>query len=155
MIYQSHDIAYGIQREDANHNRIEQLLNCPLERLGKYSIMDWKEIQTKDLDSPPWLVEQKARKMSYSYALACFRSPVGDIPSVMIGKNKLDYMKDNGGAGIVIFDFTDKLMYWVFDEDEYNTFEVEVDFVRKKRADCNDQPHPVVHIPCSKLIECP
>jgi hypothetical protein len=80
---------------------------------------------------------------------------VGDIPSVMIGKNKLDYMKDNGGAGIVIFDFTDKLMYWVFDEDEYNTFEVEVDFVRKKRADCNDQPHPVVHIPCSKLIECP
>jgi hypothetical protein len=62
-------------------------------------------------------------------------------------------MKNNGGNGVVYFDFPDALLYWVFDEDEYKTFDVERNFVRNARSDYVDKPNDVVHIPFSILKE--
>jgi hypothetical protein len=144
MKSQASDLSYGDQRERINHPRIEEHLGVRLEKLGKYDIMDWREIPTDD--SPLWNVEQKARNMTFDFCATNYKT-------ALIGKNKIDYMK--GGNGIVYFDFTDKLMYWVFDEEEYKTFTIEEQFVRHQRSDCVDKPSPVVHIPCSILKECP
>jgi len=150
MRSQYDDLSYGGKRERANHSRIEEHLGVRLEKLDKYNIMDWREIPTDGDESPLWNVEQKARQCSYEFCKTNYF--YNNIPTVLIGKHKLDFMK--GGNGIVYFDFTDKLMYWVFDEEEYKTFAIETQFVRNQRSDCVDKPCPVVHIPCSILKEC-
>jgi hypothetical protein len=145
---QFEDLAYGYEREKINHPRIEKHLDCKLNKLGKFDIMDWEEVPVEGDESPRWLVEQKARNMSFEFCSKRYET-------VIIGKNKIDYMKNNGGNGVVYFDFTDKLMYWVFDEDEYPTFHIQENFVRRGRIDCVDKPSPVIHIPCSLLLPCP
>lgn len=152
MIHQNADLQYGYERENINHNKIESLLGCKLKKLGKYDIMDWVEESQEGDDSPPWYVEQKARKMDYAYLLENYTSPTLQYPSALIGKNKIDYMKEKGN-GLVVFDFKDKIMYWVFNEEEYKKMEIEKTFVRGARLGYVDKPHPVVHIPCSLLQE--
>ena len=151
MKYQSDDIQYGYDRERANHNKIETHLGTRIRKLDSYNIMDWKEITKEGDESSPWLIEQKSRRCSYDFLKNTYSYK--NKPTALIGKNKIDYIKYNGGVGIVYFDFTDKLMYWVFDEDEYKTFDIEERFKRGKREDCIDKYHPVVHIPCSVLKE--
>lgn len=154
MASQCADLAYGAEREEKNHRLIENFLGCKLKKLDKYNVMDWIEIPFDEGDeSPLWLIEQKARKMTYLQLLNNYRSPKLKYPSALIGKNKIDYIKNNGGNGIVIFDFTDKIMYWQFDEEEYSKMEVEEQFIRGGRYGCIDKPHPVVHIPCMLLKE--
>jgi len=152
MIHQSEDLEYGQARENANHPKIERLLGCKLLKLAKYDVMDWMEYQEGGDESPPWYVEQKARRMTYDYLKNNYKSPVLQYPSALISKNKIDFMKSKGN-GVVIFDFTDKIMYWVFDEAEYAKMEVEQKFVRNARIGYIDKPNPVVHIPCSVLRE--
>lgn len=147
------DLEYGYEREKINQPRIENHLDCKLMKLGKFSTMDWIEVKEEGDESPAWNVEQKARKMDYQFLVDNYKAPKGGYPSALIGKNKIDYMKYNGGNGVVYFDFYDKLMYWVFDEDEYAKMEVEMKFVRNTRSDCVDKPSPVVHIPTDLLKE--
>ena len=147
MRTQAADLTYGEQRERANHPVIEEHLGVRIEKLGKYHTMDWKEISIDD--SPPWLIEQKARNISFADCLDRFS--YNGKPTALIDKHKIDYIKDNGGIGIIYFDFTDKLMFWVYDEDEYKTFDVEKGFCRNIRSDYVDKPRPVVHIPCNLL----
>jgi len=141
------DLSYGETRERANHSVIEEHLGVRIEKLGKYDIMDWKEVSTDD--TPPWLIEQKARNVSLSHVNQYYS--YNGKPTALISKHKIDYIKNNGGIGIIYFDFTDKLMYWVYDENEYNTFDVEGDFVRHQRSDYVDKRHAVVHIPTNML----
>lgn len=115
--------------------------------------MDWKEVPVEGDESPPWFVEQKARNISFEFCMNNYK--YNGVPTALIGKHKTDFMKNTGGNGIVYFDFKDKLMYWVFDEDEYKTFDVEEKFVRGKRLDYVDKVAPVVHIPCAMLKVCP
>lgn len=150
---QSADLSYGEQRELANHKVIEELLGTKLMKLDKYNIMDWKEIQKADDETPPWLVEQKARKLNSVEIINNPRYWYNNIPTALIGKHKIDYMKAHGGTGIVIFDFTDKIMYWVFDDEEYKTFAVASEFCRGAREDVIDKPCAVVHIPMNILKE--
>lgn len=150
MKSQKADLSYGALREVINQPRIERHLGCKVEKLGTYDIMDWKEINTDD--DIPWVIEQKARNVTYNFCKENYTSPSG-IPSALIGKNKLDYMLAHG-CGIIYFDFLDKLMYWVFDSNEYKSFEVQRNFLRGGRSDFIDKPHDVVHIPCSILKEC-
>jgi len=150
MNTQANDLSYGYDKENINHSKIETLLGCKLKKLSKYHTMDWEELQSDDDESPPWYVEQKARKMTYDYLLNNYKSPKFQYPSALIGKNKIDFMKEKGN-GLVVFDFTDKIMYWVFDEEEYKKMEVEEQFLRGSRIGCIDKPNPVVHIPCSLL----
>jgi hypothetical protein len=153
MRHQNEDLAYGAQREKFNQPRIEEHLGVKLEKLDPFNIMDWREVASDDL-SPLWNVEQKARLMKYSNLFQPHLFYNGR-PTALIGKNKIDFMKNNGGNGVVYFDFVDCLMYWVFDEEEYKTFDIQQQFVRNARGGCIDRPHPVVHIPCSalKLVE--
>lgn len=150
MRTQYDDLTYGGKREKANHSKIEEHLGVKLEKLDKYNIMDWREIPSGD-ESPLWNVEQKARQCTYAFCRDNYS--YNGRPTVLIGKHKIDYMKTHGGNGIVYFDFTDKLMYWVFDEEEYKTFDVEQNFLRNQRSDYVDKPSPVVHIPCANLKE--
>ena len=147
---QASDLLYGAERENINHGKIEAFLGCRLKKLGKYDTMDWVEHQQGDDESPPWYVEQKARKMTYDYLLSNYKSPKFQYPSALIGKNKIDYMKAKGN-GLVVFDFTDKIMFWVYDDEEYSKMEVEEQFLRGARVGFIDKPNPVVHIPCSLL----
>ena len=149
MKFQADDLQYGYERERKNHNRIETHLGVKIRKLDPYNVMDWKEITQDGDDTPPWLIEQKSRKVSYDFLVNTYS--YNGRPTALIGKNKLDHMKFNGGCGIVYFDFTDKLKYWVYDEEAYKTFDVEQKFKRGKREDCIDKFHPVVHIPCSVL----
>jgi len=149
---QSADLIYGFQRENVNHPRIEKHLGCKLMKLPAYHTMDWIEIGKAGDESPPWNVEQKSRKCSYEFLNNTYS--YNGKRTCLIGKNKIDYMKNNGGNGIVYFDFTDKLMYWVFDEDQYKNCDIEEKFVRGSRNDCIDKACPVVHIPCEFLKEC-
>lgn len=153
MRTQMADLSYGDKRERINHPRIERHLGVRLEKLDKFNIMDWKEVPYGNDDSQPWLVEQKARNISYKFCCENYR--YNNKPTALIGKNKLDHIANNGGIGIIYFDFTDKLMYWVFDEDEYKTFDIEKNFLRGGRTDYVDKPHAVVHIPCDMLKEVP
>ena len=152
MIHQNADLQYGYERENINHHKIEQFLGVRLKKLGKYETMDWVEESQEGDDSPPWYVEQKARKMRYIDLLERYHSPVLQYPSALIGKNKIDYMKERGN-GLVVFDFEDKIMYWVYDDEEYKKMEIEQKFVRGARLGYVDKPNPVVHIPCSLLKE--
>jgi len=152
MRSQSEDLEYGYERERVNQPRIEEHLGVKLCKLDKFSVMDWKEIQKADDSTAPWLVEQKARRCSLEFLTNTYS--YNGKPTALIGKNKIDFMKFNGGCGIVYFDFTDKLMYWVYDEEEYKTFDVEMRFVRNKRSGYVDKEHPVVHIPTIYLKEC-
>jgi hypothetical protein len=154
MIYQSADLEYGANRENINSRRIETFLGCRLKKLGKYDTMDWVEIVEEGDESPPWYVEQKARKMTYAYLEENYKSPKFQYPSALIGKNKIDYMKAKGN-GLVVFDFTDKIMYWVYDDAEYEKMEIEQQFLRGARVGFIDKPNPVVHIPCNLLKELP
>jgi len=147
------DLSYGFERENINHPKIECFLGCKLKKLGKYDTMDWVEEQNENDETPPWYVEQKARKMTYAHLQSNYRSPKFQYPSALIGKHKTDFMKDKNG--LVVFDFCDKIMYWIFDEDEYSRMEVEQDFLRGARVGYVDKPNPVVHIPCSLLKELP
>jgi hypothetical protein len=154
MATQAADLTYGAARELFNHSRIEKHLGCALKKLGKYDIMDWEEIPGSGIQSdeaPLWKVEQKARKLTFDFCKEYYK--YNGVPTCLIGKHKLEYMKSHG-CGIVYFDFTDKLMYWVFDEEEYKTFAEEKAFLRNLRTDYYDRPAPVIHIPCSKLREC-
>jgi len=154
MRTQANDLQYGYERENKNHERIERHLGVSLQKLDKFNVMDWKEVQEDGDESPAWAVEQKARKCSYKWL--CDTYSYNGKKTVMIGKNKLEHMKNvNSGVGIVYFDFTDVLMYWVFDDDEYKTFDVEKKFVRGGRVDYVDKPHDVVHIPTDYLKEVP
>lgn len=154
MRTQANDLQYGFERENANHSRLERHLGVGLKKLDKMNVMDWREIQVEGDETVPWVVEQKARKVSYKYL--CDNYTFNNKRTVMIGKNKLDFMKDdNSGVGICYFDFPDKLLYWVFDEDEYKTFDIEKKFVRGARDDCVDKPHDVVHIPIKYLRDVP
>jgi hypothetical protein len=141
------DLSYGEMRERANHTIIEEHLGVRIQKLGKYDIMDWKEVSTDE--TPPWLIEQKARNVSLAHVNEYYA--YNGKPTALIGKHKIDYIKNNGGVGIIYFDFTDKLMYWVYDENEYNTFDVEDDFVRHQRSDYVDKRQAVVHIPTNML----
>ncbi len=151
MATQYGDLEYGYGRETANHPTIEKHLGVKIAKLDKYHTMDWREIQKPDDSTSSWLIEQKARKCSYKFLGETYS--YNGKATALIGKNKIDYMKCHGETGIVYFDFTDKLMYWVFDADEYATFDIEEKFKRGARADCIDKCHPVVHIPCSILKE--
>lgn len=144
------DLTYGEKRERINHPIIEEHLQVRLHKLGKYDIMDWREVPGDD-ESPLWNVEQKARLQTTEFCKANYF--YNNIPTCLIGKHKIDFMKNNGGNGIVYFDFPDALLYWVFDEDEYKTFDVERNFVRNARSDYVDKPNDVVHIPFSILKE--
>ncbi len=150
MITQYEDLHYGYDRECKNHRKLEEFLDVELRKLGKYDTMDWVEVQKDGDESPPWYVEQKARKMTYEHLLTNYKSPVQRYPSALIGKNKIDYMKSHGN-GLVVFDFTDRIMYWVYDDEDYEKMEVEMKFKRGERSGCIDKPAPVVHIPCSLL----
>jgi hypothetical protein len=152
MIHQNDDLQYGYDREEKNHPVLEKFLGVKLKKLDKYNVMDWVEERVEGDESPPWYVEQKARKMTYKFLLDNYTSPTLKYPSALIGKNKIDYMKQNGN-GIVVFDFQDKIMYWVYDDSEYQKMEVELKFIRGKRAGYVDKHHPVVHIPCEYLQE--
>jgi len=152
MIHQEADLQYGYDKENQNHTAIDEFLGCRLKKLAKFDTMDWVEIVKDGDESPPWYVEQKARKMRYIDLLERYHSPKFQYPSALIGKNKIDYMK-NKGNGLVVFDFTDKIMYWVFDEVEYSKMEIELKFKRGERVGYVDKPCPVVHIPCSLLRE--
>jgi hypothetical protein len=152
MIHQNADLQYGYERENKNHYTIECFLGCKLKKLARYDTMDWVEYQQDDDETPPWYVEQKARRMTYDFLLQNYKSPTLQYPSALIGKNKIDYMKEKGN-GLVVFDFTDKIMYWVFDEEEYKKMEIEQKFIRGARVGYIDKAHPVVHIPCSLLKE--
>ena len=152
MIHQNDDLQYGWGRENANQQKIEKFLGCQLIKLDKYNCMDWVEKVADGDEAPPWYVEQKARKMSYGYLKDNYKSPTLKYPSALIGKNKIDFMKANGN-GLVVFDFTDKIMYWVYDDAEYAKMEVEQKFVRGARLGYIDKPNPVVHIPCEFLKE--
>jgi hypothetical protein len=154
MATQASDLSYGHLREIVNQPRIEKHLGCNLKKLDKYNVMDWEEIPGSDTpteDAPLWKVEQKARKLTYDFCKEHYT--YNGKPTALIGKHKLEYMKAHG-CGIVYFDFTDKLMYWVFDEEQYKTFDIQQSFQRNARRDCYDRPSPVVHIPCSALLEC-
>jgi hypothetical protein len=152
MIHQNADLQYGYERENKNHHSLECFLGCKLKKLAKYDTMDWVEYQQDDDETPPWYVEQKARRMTYDFLLNNYKSPTLQYPSALIGKNKIDYMKEKGN-GLVVFDFTDRIMYWVFDEEEYKKMEIEQKFIRGARVGYVDKAHPVVHIPCSLLKE--
>ena len=152
MISQREDLEYGYERERINHPRLERWLGIRFQKLDKYNVMDWKEIQEEGDETPPWWVEQKARKISYGFCESNYR--YNGKPTALIGKHKIDYMLQNGN-GIVLIDFTDRLMYWVFDEAEYKTFDIEKKFVRNARTDYIDKPADVVHIPLSILREVP
>ena len=150
MRYQSDDLSYGDLREKANHHLFEEHLGVKLKKLEKNHIMDWVEVREDGNIERPWLVEQKGRRVSYKDALATF--PLyGGRKTILIGKNKTDFIRNNEGIGIIYFDFTDCIMYWVYDEEEIQTFDIEYNFQRKQRADCYDRPHDVIHIPCSIL----
>ena len=149
------DIAYGNIREFMNAPSIAAFLDCKLRKLDRFHIMDWVEDQADDDESMPWLVEQKSRKCSYDHVCDNFKSPTMRYPSVLIGKHKTDHMKNHGENGLVVFDFTDKLMYWRFDAEEYAKMEVEQQFLRDSRTGYVDKQCPVVHIPCSLLSEMP
>lgn len=152
MISQAEDLAYGYEREKMNHRKIEELLGVKLRKNGKFDTMDWTEDWVEEGDeSPRWQVEQKARKMTYDFLKSNYKSPKIRYPSALIGKNKIDYMLNNGENGIVVFDFTDCIMYWQFDAEEYKKMEIEQKFVRGARTGYIDKPHPVVHIPCELL----
>lgn len=151
----SDDISYGTQREIANAPTIANFLGCKLRKLDQFHIMDWVEEQPDDDELMPWLVEQKARKCTYTYAFENFRSPKLRYCSVLIGKHKTDHMKAHGENGLVVFDFTDKIMYWQFNAEQYAKMEVEQQFLRNSRTGYVDKQCPVVHIPCSMLKEMP
>ena len=151
MATQYADLEYGYGRENTNHPLIEKHLGVKLAKLDKYNQMDWKEIQKPDDATSPWLVEQKARKCAYDFLVSTYS--YNGKPTVLIGKNKIEYIKNHGETGIIYFDFTDKIMYWVYDEDEYKTFDIEDRFLRGARSDYVDKHHAVVHIPCSVLKE--
>jgi len=147
MKSQLNDLSYGDKRERVNHPRIEELLGVRLQKLDKYHCMDWKEIQSDD--EAPWWVEQKARNISFTHCEKFFS--FNGRPTVLIGKHKLDYIKTHGGNGVIFFDFTDKLKYWVFNEEELKGFDVEGEFLRGERTDVIDKPCAVVHIPLANL----
>ena len=151
MATQYADLEYGYGREAVNHPIIEKHLGVKISKLDKYNQMDWKEIQKPDDSTSPWLIEQKARKCAYDFLVSTYS--YNGKATVLIGKNKIEYMKNHGETGIIYFDFTDKLMYWIYDADEYKTFDVEDRFKRGVRSDCIDKHHPVVHIPCALLKE--
>jgi hypothetical protein len=147
MRSQKDDLLYGSERERVNHPIIEKHLGVKLEKLEKFHIMDWKEVPTDE--NPPWNVEQKSRTCSYDFCRNNYY--YNGRPTVLIGKHKIDYMGANGGNGVVYIDFTDKLMYWVYDEEEYKTFDIEKKFVRNQRSDYVDKPSDVAHIPIELL----
>ena len=148
---QQEDLAYGAERERIIHPRLEKWLGVPLEKLGKYHTMDWKELPSDE--EPPWWLELKARKFTYEFCEKNYRHK-GE-PTVVIGKHKIDFVRYNGGNGIILIDFTDRLMYWVVNEEEYATFAIQKDYVRHARIDYIDKPADIIHIPLRVLREVP
>jgi hypothetical protein len=149
---QASDLAYGASREVLNTPRLARWLGVPLRKLDTYNVMDWVEVQEPGDESPPWLLEQKARKVSYTFTLNNYF--YNGVPTALIGKHKVEHQLREGN-GIVLFDFTDKLMYWMVDEAEYKTFATQRQFVRNARTGCVDKPCDVLHIPLSVLKEVP
>lgn len=152
MRSQQEDLDYGYERERINHPILEEWLGIKFEKLDKFHTMDWCELQEEGDETPAWWVEQKARKITYDFCNTYYK--YNGKATALIGKHKIEFMKQNGN-GIVLIDFTDKLMYWVFDEKEYETFDIQKKFVRNERTGYVDKPADVVHIPLSALREVP
>ena len=135
-------MTYGEQRELANHDRICQHLGRHLLKLNKYNVMDWTECIPQD--NLPWYVEQKARKITIKTAQY--------YNTLMIGKNKIDFFKENAKncRGRIYFDLLDGLYYIDYDEKKFDKYWVDENFQRQDR-DCDDKLGSVVHIPFSHL----
>lgn len=111
-------------------------------KLPQYHTMDWVECIPSE--GEPFYAEQKARKISYEYVDRYYGG------TLLIGKNKIDYMKANG-EGVLYFDLRGVLYFIQYDEALFDTFEVKNDFKRGERADYEDKEHSVVFIPLANL----
>jgi len=139
---QATDLKYGFEKEEKNSDIISKHLGTYMMKLPQYHTMDWVEcIPSEGL---PFYAEQKARNVSYEFINNCYGG------EVLIGKNKIDYMKKHG-EGILYFDLRGVLYFIQYDEDLFDTFRVRGDFIRGGRDDYVDREQSVVFIPTHLL----
>ena len=142
MVSQSDDLSYGFKQEEKNSDIISKHLGVYMMKLPQFHTMDW--VECIPAEGEAFYAEQKARNISYEYINNFYGG------EVLIGKNKIDYMKAHG-EGILYFDLRGVLYFIQFDEGLFNTFRVRDDFVRGARVDCVDREHSVVYIPTKCL----
>lgn len=110
-------------------------------KLNKMNVMDW--VECCPTDDRPLYVEQKARFIDTAKAKY--------YNTLMIGKNKIDFFRDNINQcrGRIYFDLTDGLFFIDYNKDTFDKYFVEK-FQREGR-DCDDKECDVVHIPFKHL----
>lgn len=141
MATQKADIFFGLGKEEQNYDTISNHCGVYMMKLPPYHTMDWVECIPAPETPIPLYAEQKARHLTYEQALR--------YKTLLIGKNKIDFIKNNG-EGVIYFDLKDGLYAIQYDETLFKTFRTETEFIRGARADYKDKPSAVVHIP----VEC-
>ncbi len=128
------DIIFGEQKEMSIKNVINEAFKCDVFKLPPYHPYDFKDLSSNTY------YEHKGRRNTYN-----------KYPTTMIGKNKIDFIRQNpNDQYYFIFGFTDGNYYIKYNEDVFNTFEI-------KNGGRIDRERPeikaYVYIPIEKLTK--
>jgi hypothetical protein len=101
------DVLFGEQKEMSIKNVINEAFKCNVAKLPPYHPYDFK-----DLSSNTYF-EHKGRRNAYN-----------KYPTTMIGKNKIDFIKQNpNNQYYFIFGFTDGNYFIQYSDDVFKAFE--------------------------------
>ena len=137
------DLYDGFRREEFNHSAICKHLGVYMMPTPPSHTVDWIECIPEE-NCIPYVAEQKSRNISYNQC----RDFYGTAP---IGKNKIDYIANNGD-GVIYMDFTDGLYFIQWEPEVFKKFETRM-YGRNPRPDSADRPTLHTFIPCNLLTK--
>ena len=124
--------AYGEANEINIKNKLETFLGCGLFKSpDPFAVIDFSNV-----NGTTW-AEVKRRR--------CNHNRYGTI---IVGKNKVDFLKAKGGRAIFVWTFDDGDYYIDFNEEQFATFDV-AEFQRTDRQ--GDVASMVYHVPTDLL----
>lgn len=126
------DRIIGAQNEQTSQNKLETFLNCTLTRSAdRFAPLDYHNAETNT-----W-AETKRRFCNHN-----------TYDTVIIGKNKVDFLRANGGNGVFCWNYNDGDYVIRYDPARFETYEV-APFQRRDRG--GDAESLVYHIPTADL----
>jgi hypothetical protein len=130
------DLLFGAASENRNISTLSAYFNADLKHNGVHAVLDWSD------SAKTIFAELKTRRIKHDA-----------YPTTLIGLNKVQQCTNPNTEYWFCYSYEDGLYTIKYDKALFDTFRVEQSYQRFKRADSNDNPSAVVHIPVKLLMK--
>ena len=134
MRTQRDDLLFGGASEQKNITILSTFFGTLLNKTKANAIFDFAD------EGNTIYVELKTRRVNHD-----------QYHTAIIGKNKIDYCSNPNIRYYFVYQYNDGLYYIQYDKDLFETFDVETEYYRSRRADCPNRAQTIVHIPHTLL----